>query len=159
MAGYRTETPRLMECRLLRVDLRQKGLSFVSTGRAAEWGETMPDVTNRTVLVDTRRETTEAFMRRMRKEGHDVVAAVNTTPWSPWEPPWNHRFARLPHLTVANGDVLSHVRKPGPMLVIWKDNTAVITNDLAEADFPSVALAHPGFGIIMRNGRVPRCEY
>jgi len=154
-AGYRTTAPRLMECRLLRVDLKQKGLSFVSTGRAKEWGEAMPDVTNRTVVVDTRREPTEAFMKRKRADGLNVVAAVNTAPWTPWEKPWNHKFARLPHLTIADGEVLSHDRKPGPMLVIWKDNTAVITNDLAEADFAKVAVAHPGFGIIMRGGNAP----
>lgn len=153
--GYRTETPRLMECRLLRVDLRQKGMSFVATGRAAEWGEAMPDVTNRTVIVDTRREPTETFMRRFRENGHNVVAAVNTSPWNPWEPPWTHRFARLPHLAISDGQVVSHATKPGPMLVIWKDNTAIITNDLAEADIPRVAVAHPGFSIIMRNGQVP----
>ena len=94
-------------------------------------------------------------MRRFRKEGLNVVAAVNTSPWSPWEPPWNHRFARLPHLAVSDGQILSHVTKPGPMLVIWKDNTAVITNDLAEADIPRVAVAHPGFSIIMRKGQAP----
>ena len=153
--GYRTETPRLMECRLLRVDLRQKGLSFVATKRAAEWGEAMPDVTNRTVIVDTRREPTEAFMARCRQQGLNVVAAVNTSPWNPWEPPWTHRFARLPHLSVSDGQVVSHNEKPGPMLVIWKDNTAVITNDLAAADVPRVAVAHPGFSIIMRGGQAP----
>lgn len=155
VAGCRLEVPRLMECRLLRIDLKQKGLSFVATGRAAEWGEAMPDVTNRTVIADTKREPTEAFMRRLRKDGLNVVAAVNTSPWSPWEPPWNHRFARLPHLAVSDGQVLSHVTKPGPMLVIWKDNTAVITNDLAAVDIPRVAVAHPGFSIIMRNGQAP----
>lgn len=154
-AGYRTTEPRMMECRLLRVDLKQKGLSFVSTGRAKEWGEAMPDVTNRTVIVDTRREPTEAFMKRKRAEGLNVVAAINTAPWSPWEKPWNHKFGRLPHLTVANGEVVSHNTRPGPMLVIWKDNTAVITNGLAEADFEKVAAAHPGFSIIMRDGKAP----
>jgi len=155
VTGYRTETPRLMECRLLRVDLRQEGLSFVSTGRAKKWGESMPDVTDRTVIVDTRREPTESFMRRCRKDGLNVVAAVNTAPWDPWEPPWTHRFARLPHLAVSGGQVISHSEKPGPMLLIWKDNTAVTTNGLAAADIPRVAAALPGFGIIMRGGKAP----
>ena len=154
-AEYRTLEPRLMECRLLRVDLRQKGLSFISTERAKEWGEAMPDVTNRTVIIDTRREQTEKFMSRKRAEGLNVVAAINTAPWNPWEPPWNHKFARLPRLAIANGEVLSHNRCPGAMLVIWKDNTAVITNGLAEADFGKVAIAHPGFSIIMRGGKAP----
>lgn len=155
VTGFRLETPRLMECRLLRVDLMQKGLSFVSTGRSTEWGQAMPDVTNRTVIVDTRREPTETFMRRYRSGGTNVVAAINTSPWSPWEPPWTHRYARLPNLAVSDGQVVAHSAKPGPMLVIWKDNTAVITNDLAVADIPRVALAHPGFSIIMRNGQAP----
>ena len=153
--GYRTESPRTMECRLLRVDLRQKGLSFVSTDRAKEWGEAMPDVTNRTMIIDTRRETSESFMKRKRAEGANVVATVNTAPWSPWERPFNHKYARLPNLTIANGKVVSHNQKPGPMLLIWNDNTAVITNGLAEADFTRVAAAHPGFGVIMRGGEVP----
>lgn len=154
-AGFRLEVPRLMECRLLRVDLKQKGLSFVSTGRSAEWGQAMPDVTNRTMIVDTRREPTEAFMRRYRNAGTNVVAAVNTSPWSPWEAPWTHRYAHLSHLAVSDGQVVTHSLKPGPMLVVWKDNTAVITNDLAAADIPRVVVAHPGFSIIMRNGRTP----
>ena len=136
--GYRATTPRLMECRLLRVDLRQKGISFVSTGRAAEWGEAMPDVTNRTMIIDTRRETTARFMRRCRANGVNVVAAVNTAPWTPWEPPWTHKFAHLPSLTIANGEALSHNLRPGPMLVVWKDNTATITNNLDSADFSKV---------------------
>jgi len=152
-AGYRTMTPRMMECRLLRVDLKQKGLSFVSTERSEKWGQVMPDFTNRTMIIDTRREPTAAFMMRKRQEGLNVVAAVNTAPWSPFEKPWNHKFATLPNLTVANGQVLSQTRKPGPMLVIWKDNTAVITNDLAEADFQRVAIAHPGFCFVMRDGK------
>lgn len=153
--GYRTESPRLMECRFLRVDLRQKGLSFVSTDRAKEWGEAMPDVTNRTMIIDTRRETSESFMKRKRGEGVNVVATINTAPWSPWEKPFNHKYARLPNLTIADGKVVSHAQKPGPMLLIWNDNTAVITNGLAEADFGRVAAAHPGFGVIMRGGAVP----
>lgn len=153
--GFREESPRLMECRFLRVDLRQKGLSFVSTDRAKEWGEAMPDVTNRTMIIDTRRETSENFMKRKRGEGVNVVATVNTAPWSPWERPFNHKYARLPNLTIADGKVVSHNQRPGPMLLIWNDNTAVITNGLAEADFARVAAAHPGFGVIMRGGVVP----
>ena len=155
VTGYRATEPRVMECRLLRVDLKQKGLSFVSTGRADKWGEAMPDVTNRTVIIDTRREPTESFMKRQRAGGLNMVAGINTAPWDPWEKPWNHKFARLPSLTIANGEVLSHNRRPGPMLVIWKDNTAVITNSLAEADFAKVAIAHPGFQIIMRDAQPP----
>jgi len=81
-----------------------------------------------------------------------MVLAVNTAAWSPWEPPFTHSYARLHHLAVLNGTVVSHTTKRGPMLVVFTNNVAVVTNALDDADIPSVAIAHPGFGIVLRNG-------
>ena len=38
------------------------------------------------------------------------------------------------------------------MIVLFTNNVAVVTNALDDADLPSVAIAHPGFSIIMRGG-------
>ena len=146
------DEPRLMENYMVRVDLRTPGLRVTGSGRASNWGEKMTDVTNRVVLIDTLRRRTRDFLEEHRAHGTNMVLAVNTSPWGPWEAPFTHRHARLPHLTVLNGKVVSHTTKRGPMLVVFTNNTAVVTNDLADADLPSVAIAHPGFKIIMRGG-------
>ena len=146
------DEPRLMENYMVRVDLRTPGLRVTGTGRAPNWGERMSDVTNRVMLVDTRRRRVRDFLEEHRANGTNMVLAVNTSPWGPWEPPFTHRHARLPHLAVLNGEVVSHTTKRGPMLVVFTNNVAVVTNALDDADLPSVAIAHPGFGIIMRGG-------
>ncbi len=146
------DEPRLMENYMVRVDLRTPGLRVTGTGRAANWGEVMADVTNRVMLIDTVRRTTRSFLDDHRAHGTNMVLAVNTSPWGPWEPPFTHRHARLPHLAVLNGEVVSHATKRGPMLVIFTNNVAVVTNALDDADLPSVAVAYPGFSIIMRGG-------
>ena len=141
------DEPRLMENYMVRVDLRTPGLRVTGTGRASNWGEQMTDVTNRVVLIDTLRRPTRDFLEEHRAHGTNMVLAVNTSPWNPWEPPFTHRHARLPHLTVLNGEVVSHTTKRGPMLVIFTNNVAMVTNALDDADLPSVAIAHPGFRI------------
>ena len=146
------DEPRLMENYMVRVDLHTPGLHVTGTGRAVNWGEPMADVTNRVVLIDTLRRKTRDFLEEHRAHGTNMVLAVNTSPWGPWEPPFTHRHARLPHLTVLNGEIISHTTKRGPMLVIYTNNVAVITNALDDADLPSVAIAHPGFKIIMKAG-------
>ena len=146
------DEPRLMENYLVRVDLHTPGLRVTGTGRAANWGEKMSDVTNRVMLIDTLRRRTRDFLDEHRAHGTNMVLAVNTAPWSPWEPPFTHRHARLPYLTVLNGEAVSHTAKRGPMLVVFTNNVAVVTNALDDADLPAVAVAHPGFSIIMRGG-------
>ena len=139
---------------MVRVDLHTPGLRVTGTGRAVDWGEPMADVTNRVVLIDTLRRKTRDFLAEHRAHGTNMVLAVNTSPWNPWEPPFTHRHARLPHLTVLNGGIVSHTTKRGPMLVIYTNNVAVVTNALDDADLPSVVLAHPGFKIIMKAGEM-----
>ena len=146
------DDPRLMENYMVRVDLHTPGLRVTGTGRASNWGERMSDVTNRVMLIDTLRRRTRDFLEEHRVHGTNMVLAVNTSPWGPWEPPFTHRHARLPHLTVLNGEVVSHTTKRGPMLVVFTNNVAIVTNALDDADLPAVAIAHPGFKIIMRGG-------
>ena len=146
------DEPRLMENYMVRVDLHTPGLRVTGTGRAANWGDRMADVTNRVVTIDTLRRRTRDFLEEHRAHGTNMVLAVNTSPWTPWEPPFTHRHACLPHLTVLNGEIVSHTTKRGPMLVVFTNNVAVVTNALDDADLPSVVLAHPGFRVILRGG-------
>lgn len=153
------DEPRMMKAFLMRVDLKTPGLRFTGTERASNFGEKMPDVTNRVVKISTRRERTEAFMKRRRAEGHNVVAAFNTAPWIPWEMPYTHRYAHLFNLQVSDGVRVSTTTKPGgATFVVWKDGSCSITNNIGEADVPNISLAHSGFSIIMRDGVIPEAR-
>lgn len=150
------DSPRLMVNHLLRVDLREKGLRVVGTGRAAEWGRPMDDYTNKVLFVDTRREKTSDFVARYRAGGTNMVAAVNTSAFEPWVKPFNHRYGSFRQLLVSNGEAVSREKVRGPMLVVFTNNTARITEALEDAQIPAVALAHPGYdaGIILRGGEI-----
>ena len=150
------DTPRLMVNYLLRVDLHEKGLHVVGTGRAAEWGRPMEDFTNSVVLIETRREQTRDFIRRYRAGGTNMVAAINTSAFVPWVKPFNHRYGAFRKFLASNGEAVSHTKERGPMLVVFTNNTAVITETLDDAELPAVAVAHPGYdaGIILRGGKI-----
>ena len=81
------EKPRRMVAYVARVDLKEPGISFTGTERDPLWGCPMPDYTNETWLVNTKRETTADFMMRKRSEGKSVEIAVNTSGWRPWGGP------------------------------------------------------------------------
>jgi hypothetical protein len=149
--------PRLMKAWVMRIDLQTPGIGFVSTERAAEWGEPMPDYTNRSFRICTKREKTVDFMMRKRKEGFNVDIAVNTAPWSPWTSPYTNRWAHLNGWTVGNGKELSVRKVPnnGAFFVIDKQGRACITAAVSRLEQRAVAHAHPGFSVIADNG-VPR---
>ena len=148
------EEPRLMKAYIARVDLSTPGIGFTATDRAENWGETMPDYTNRTVLIDTKRETTAAFMARRRAQGLDVELAVNTAPWGPWVPPFTHTYGSFRGWNVSGGVELSHGKNPrrGAFIVVRKDGRVDATPRVPVAEMNSVAIAMCGFGMIMTNG-------
>ena len=153
------DEPRLMKAYVMRVDLATEGLAFTGTGRDKDWGKQMPDYTNRVCLIDTRRERTADFVRRMRapvEEGGralDLVAAFNTEPWGPFEEPWTHKYANVYSPMYCDGEVVSKKAfGKGAIFVVWKDGGVDIVNEITEAQTNDVWVAHAGFNIIMRDG-------
>ena len=146
--------PRQMNAWVMRIDLDTPGIGFVSTERAARWGERMPDYTNGVRLIRTKREKTVDFMSRKRAEGRNVLVAVNTAPWGPWCPPWNHAWADPGRWVVSDGVEVCAGKTPGEgaLFVIRKDGRAEITSRVPPEERIDVAHAHPGFRIIATNG-------
>ena len=62
---------------LVLADLTTPGIGFTATERDPLWGKPMPDYTNETWHVNTKRETSADFMMRRRAEGRNVELAVN----------------------------------------------------------------------------------
>ena len=116
----------------------------------------MADVTNRVILIDTKRETVPNFMKRRRARGENMVAAFNTAPWGPWETPFNHKYGHFDTPQISDGVNVAHQAKGGwPHLVILKDNTVYFTNQVDEAQCANMVVAHAGFGMVLCNGTFP----
>ena len=146
--------PRMMKAWVMRIDLETPGIGFVTTERAENWGEAMPDFTNGVRLIRTKREKTADFMMRKRNEGHNVEITVNTAPWGPWCPPWTHKWADPARWVVSGGTEVCAGKTPGEgaLFVVYKDGRAAITSKVPPESRADVAHAHPGFTIIATNG-------
>ncbi len=151
--------PRLMKAFLIRVDLHTPGIKFAGTGRDPDWGKPMPDVTNRVCLIRTKRQRTRDFMLEQRRpkseggKGRDLVVAVNTEPWGPWEEPFTHKYADPYCPLITDGVVVSGAGTGGgAVFVVYTNGVADITSRIKAEQVPQIWCAHTGFGIIMRDG-------
>lgn len=150
--------PRLMKAFIMQVDTKTPGMRFTGTGKASNWGEQMPDVTNRVCLIDTRRQRTADFMLEQRApidqggKGRDLVVAINTEPWGPWESPFNHKFGDVYSPMYSDGvRVSKRGYGRGAIFTVWKDGTLDITREIPESRTNDVWVSATGFSIIMTN--------
>lgn len=151
--------PRLMKAFVMRVDLKTKGLKFTGTPRSDLWGEPMPDLTNRICKIHTRRQTTVNFVKQQRApveeggKGRDLIAAINTEPWDPWESPFNHKYANVYSPMISDGITVSERSTGGgAVFVVWKDGSADITKNISAEASSNIWVAATGFNRIMTNG-------
>ena len=156
LRAYALDEPQLMKAFVARINLDEPGIGFTATDRDEKWGEPMPDYTNRTVLIHTKRETTPNFMMQRRATGEPVVLAVNATPWGPWDcaAAFRSTYASLKGWNVSHGVELSQPKRPrrGALFVVYRDGKADIVTSVAEERAKDVAFAFDGFGLIMTNG-------
>lgn len=150
------QQPRTIKAFVARIDLREPGVGFTATDRDPHWGEPMPDYTKRTVLIDTRRETTSDFLMRRRADGEPAVLAINSSPWGPWDGPAAYRstYGSFRGWNVSRGVELSHSGDPrkGAFFLVYRDGRADIASSVPLSRTNDVAFALCGFGIVMKNG-------
>lgn len=154
LRAYALEKPRLMKAYVARIDLTTPGIGFTATERAANWGEPMPDYTNETVTICTRRETVADFMSRRRNEGRNVEVAVNASGWRPWEHPFTHTYGSLYRWAASDGVELSHGKDPerGVFFVVRKDGGAAIRARIPVSMTNEIAFAMYGNWRILKDG-------
>ncbi len=143
--------PRFMKINVLRVDLSSGNFTFRSAGRAEGWGTPMPDCPRFPIRVE--RESSRKYLLRSREKGVDMVAAVNASPWSPWESPWTHRYAADMGIAISDGVIVDECRKTSPAFVVTKEGQVSIRIISREEDLSRIQLALPGFGIILSDGK------
>ena len=150
------ERPRRMVAHVARVDLTLPGIRFTGTERDPLWGRPMPDYTNETWLVNTKRETTADFMMRRRGEGKNVEIAFNTSGWRPWSGAGcRSTYAALYRYAASEGMEVSHGENPerGVFFVVRKDGRVLIRPRIPVAMTNDVAFAMYGNRRILTRGR------
>ena len=154
--AYALEKPRLMKAYVARIDLAAPGVGFTATERDPLWGRPMPDYTNETWLVNTKRETTADFMTRRRREGKNVEVAVNTSGWRPWggRAACNSIYAAFHRWDLADGVELSSGKRPGmgTYFIVRKNGKAEIRSVIRPSMTNDMAFAIYGNRHLLKNG-------
>ena len=157
-----TDKPRLMCINLVRVDLNNQHLRFVATTRDADWGKPMPDCPpdangKPRFFIRTKRISTGNFVTNCRKPikeggmGLNVIFAVNAALWSPWENPYNHKYADNMGLLVSGGQLVCPNNRNSSGLVVTKDRKLEFRDFQAgNVDISDIHVALCGFGMILR---------
>ena len=157
--SFAVERPRLMKGSCVRVDLADRRLRFHVPGRAEHWGEPMPECPDKPFRIRTRRQTVRRYMIEARRPmaegglGLDMLVGVNTTPWSPWEAPWNHQYADETGLIVKDGELVA----PSvgyPSFVVYQDGRVAFRKVGRDEPVTNIQTAVSGFGIVMTNGLI-----
>ena len=156
LRAYALEKPRMMKAYVARVDLSAPGVGFTATERDPLWGRPMPDYTNETWLVNTKREATADFMMRRRKEGRNVEVAVNTSGWRPWggRAACASTYASFYRWDLVDGVEVSCRKKPGngTYFIVRRDGKAEIRSRIRASTTNDMAFAVYGNRHLLRNG-------
>ncbi len=155
--SFAAEQPRLMKGSCVRVDLADKRLRFHISGRPENWGEPMPECPDKPFRIRTRRQTVRSYMLDARRPaaggglGLNMIVGVNTTPWSPWEAPWNHKYADETGLIVKDGEIIAPAIGY-PSFVVYKNGRVEFRNFGRDEPVTNIQTAVSGFGVVMTNG-------
>ena len=145
-------SPRLIKCAAVRIDLSSPAVRFKVTPRSGKWGEKMPDFPQYTIRTD--RKTCRKFMEENIKKGENMVVAVNSSPWSPWQPPWNHPYADRTGLIISDGIPVSPVFRSYPSFAVDKKGKCFFKIFREKDDLSQIRHAVSGFGYVLKNGTV-----
>ena len=144
-----------MVAHVVRVDLSASGVSFTGTERDPLWGRPMPDYTNETWLVNTKRETTADFMMRRRGAGRNVEIAVNASGWRPWGGAGCYStYAALYRYAATEGREVSFGKDPerGVFFIVRRDGQVLIRPHVPVSMTNDVTIAVYGNRRILRRG-------
>ncbi len=151
-AHLQKDQPRLMKIWVMRVDLNKKFV-FHTAQKAKNYGDLIQTHKSRNLKVHTLRQKTVDFMMEHRKNGVDMVAAVNAAPWSPWDNIPSPYASNL-GLLINNGEVVSPVLRGRPSFVVWKNGKVGLQVFKAEDKLDDIQMAVTGFGFALVDGKV-----
>lgn len=138
-----TNLPRRLSMQAVRIDLHVAGIGFEVTGRAEGW---------QTNQKETSRETTRAFIERLRTDGKPVILAINANYYSPTgnEP----GQATLRGMAVSNGILVSPSERNRRAFLITNDGVPQIINTGPDTDIENIRHAVGGYVRLVDSGRL-----
>jgi exopolysaccharide biosynthesis protein len=145
--------PRIMKLAVIRIDLANSALRFKITPKSDRWGEAMEELPQYT--IHTERQKTRTFMENSIKNRENMVIAINGSPWTPWQKPWNHRYGQVRGLLVADGVVVAPADKLAPSFVVRKDGSCDLLLLDSNADLSDIRQAISGFGFVLQQDHIP----
>ena len=146
-----TDAPRPLKINVIRVDLTNRDLRFMTVKKDPDWGKPMPDFPS--LPIRTCRVTTYQFMRSALDAGKEMLVAVNATPWGPWKFPYTHKYAAKMGLVISEGEKIEEA-DGRPVFLITKKGEFQIRKIAKGEDTSQIRLALGGFSIILENGAV-----
>ncbi|MBR2643504.1 MAG: phosphodiester glycosidase family protein [Lentisphaeria bacterium] len=155
LAEWKFHSPRLIRVYAMRIDLQTPGLQFHVTPKPAGYGKPMPGEPE--LIIRTERRTVIHFAKDLLKQGHPLVAAVNTAPWRPWKKPWNHPYADKMGLLVSGGEILLPPDGKRPAFIVMKNGQVKMDCLQHDADTSQILHAVSGFFFVLQNG-IPEGE-
>ena len=146
-------TPREMFIAVMKVDLTDPKIKFQMTKRASNWGEKMPGFEKK-FIIRTARETCRVTMKKYLEKNINMVAIINGSPWSPWQPPFNHPYADRQGLIIDNGQIVAPILPGRPAFVVTKDGQVFFKLMAKDTNISNYLHAISGFAFVLNDGEV-----
>lgn len=141
--------PRIMKLSVVKIDLSNPKIKFKITSKSEKWGQSMEELPQFT--IHTERRKSRSFMEDAVRNGENMVIAVNGAPWTPWQKPWNHRYAQVSGLLISDGELIAGASPLYPSFIVSKDGSCDIVALNENSDLSNIQYAMSGFGIVLKN--------
>lgn len=151
---FNAKNPRKLKLYVVRIDTQTPNLKLVTTGRAQEWGQPMPDFEGqvlREFTIRTQRQTTRSFVTEQRQRGIPVLLAINAAPWSPFQSGVTHPYADKMGLAISQGEVVCPT-DGRPSLVRTTDGKFDLIVVQPDTNLETIDVAVSGFSFCLTNG-------
>lgn len=152
---FNANQPRKLKLHAIRIDTQTPQLKFITTGRAKEWGQPMPnfrDQVLREFTIRTQRQTTRDFLAEQRQRGIPLILAINAAPWSPFQSGVTHPFADKMGLAISHGELVCPT-DGRPSFVVNKDGKCDLRVVPPDANLEAIDVAVSGFSFCLKNGK------
>jgi exopolysaccharide biosynthesis protein len=93
-------------------------------------------------------------MKKYLEKNINMVAIINGSPWSPWQPPFNHPYADRQGLIIDNGQIVAPILPGRPAFVVTKDGQVFFKLMAKDTNISNYLHAISGFAFVLNDGEV-----
>lgn len=160
-----SKEPRLMSINMVRVDVSNPRIRFVTGLADKDAGKPVPNCKpgkdgKPRFFIRTKRTTTGDFMKWCRKSpqeggmGMPVILAANAAPWSPWEAPFTHKYSDNMGLMVSGGKLICASNGRSGLVITKTHKLEFRDFPKGDVDISDIHIALCGFGMVLKEGKI-----